>query len=218
MNENGLIQEAIIRCPADFSDSSTFFERLVRLQHYGLPTRLLDVTSTPGEVLVFDIPKDAVKYYSSDTVALLSNLARLPYSFDLDDLPARMYVFNEAHEIGRLLHDIGEDRPAFRPLIRSSDLHRVICVRAKLDNARIARQGGAFLLFGIRDKKSRCAIIPKDWITCGHDSNRIIFSNKHRIKKEFEQFGISEQTLFPDYQTKSIVQLFKGRHRRRLMV
>jgi hypothetical protein len=234
-NENSLIQEAIIRCPADFPDSCTFFEKLVRLQHYGLPTRLLDVTSnalaalyfacrekerTTGEVLVFDIPKDAVKYYNSDTVALLSNLARLPNSFDLADLPTREEVFNESPEIGRLLHDIREDKPAFRPLIKISDLHRVICVRAKLDNARIARQDGAFLLFGIGHTKSRRAIIPKEWITCGNDSKRIIFSNKHRIKKELEQFGISEQTLFPelDYQTKSIVQRFKGRYRRRRKV
>jgi len=231
-NESSLIQEAIIRCPADFPDSCTFFEKLVKLQHYDLPTRLLDVTSnalaalyfacrekerTTGEVIVFDIPKDQVKYYNSDTVALIANVARRPYSFDLDDLPLRRDDFNKQPEIGRLLHDIKEDKPAFRPLIEKKDLTRVICVRAKLDNPRIARQDGAFLLFGIRDKKSRCALVPKDWIVCGNDTKRIIFSNKHRIKKELEQFGISEQTLFPelDYQTKSIVQRFKGKYRRR---
>lgn len=31
-NESSLIQEAIVRCPADFPDSCTFFEKLVRLQ------------------------------------------------------------------------------------------------------------------------------------------------------------------------------------------
>lgn len=231
-NENDLIRDAIIRCPEDLPDSCTFFERLVRLQHYGLPTRLLDITSnalaalyfacrekerTPGEVLVFDIPIENVKYYNSDTVAVIANVARRPYSFDLDNLPTDFKAFNKHPEIGRLLHDIREDKPAFRPLILRNDLRRVICVRAKLDNARIARQDGAFLLFGIRDKKSRSAYVPTDWITRGTDTKRITFSSKHRIKKELEQFGISEQTLFPelDYQTKSIVQHFKGRYRRR---
>ena len=231
-NESSLIQEAIIRCPADLPDSCTFFEKLVRLQHYGLPTRLLDVTSnalaalyfacrekerTIGEVLVLDIPKEHVKYYDSDTVALIANVARRPYSFDLNALPRPKEVLNKDPEIGRLLYDIREDKPAFRPLIEIDDLRRVVCVRAKLDNARIARQDGAFLLFGIRDKKVRCASIPKDWIICGNDSKRITLSNKRRIKTELEQFGISEQTLFPelDYQTKSIVERFKGRYRRR---
>jgi hypothetical protein len=231
-NESNLINEAVIRCPADFPDSCTFFEKLVRLQHYGLPTRLLDVTSnalaalyfacrekerTTGEVLVFDIPQEDIKYYNSDTVAVIANLARRPYSFDLDRLPTSQKHFNEDPEMGRLLFDIQEDKPAFRPIIRKDDLRRVVCARAKLDNARIARQDGAFLLFGIRDKKSKSATVPSDWIVCGNDSKRIIFSNKHGIKQELAQFGISEQTLFPelDYQTKSIVQRFKGKYRRR---
>lgn len=231
--ESNLIRESIIRCPADFPDSCTFFETLVKLQHYGLPTRLLDVTSnafaalyfacrekekTTGEVIVFDIPNDEVKYDSSDTVAVIANVARRPYEFDLDALPSKMKEFNDDPEIGRLLHDIREDKPAFRPLIIKDDLSRVVCVKAKLDNVRIARQDGAFLLFGIRNQKSRYALIPKDWIVCGNESKRIIFSNKYRIKNELEQFGISEQALFPelDYQTKSIVQRFKGKYRRKI--
>ena len=63
-----------------------------------LATRLLDVTSnalaalffacrekerTNGEVLVFDIPADDVKYYNSGTVSVISNVARRPYPVDL---------------------------------------------------------------------------------------------------------------------------------------
>ena len=231
-NESNLISEAIVRCPADFPESSSFFERLVKLQHYGLPTRLFDVTTnamaalyfacrekekTTGEVLVFDIPKGHVKYYSSDTVSVIANLARRPYRFDLQELPSEQSEFNEHVQVGRLLHDIREDKPGFQPLIKIEDLRRVICVRAKLDNARIARQDGAFLLFGVGEKKRQCAQVPQDWVVCGPGSKRIIFSNKHKIKVELESFGMSEQTLFPelDYQTKSIVQRFSGRYKRK---
>lgn len=230
-HEESIIKEAILRCPADFPKDLSFFEHLVKLQHYGLPTRLLDVTSnalvalyfacrekerTGGKVIVFDIPKEEVRYYSSDTVSVVANIARRPISFDIARLPKKKDQFNEDPEIGRLLYDISEDKPSFRPIIEPMALSRVICVRAKLDNARIARQDGAFLLFGIDNKKRQCAVVPSGWIVCGPGGPRITFSSKHKIKRELEQFGVSEQTLFPelDSQTKSIVSKFKGKYRR----
>ena len=231
-DEGNLIQESIIRCPNDFPPSSSFFEVLVRLQHYGLPTRLLDLTAnalaalyfacrerekTKGEVVVFDIPMDHVKYYNSDTVAVISNLARRPFSFSVLDLPDDVTEFHKEEEIGRMLYEIREDKPAFRPLIEKSDLSRVLCVRAKLDNVRIARQDGAFLLFGIRERKGYYARIPQEWIVCGEGARRIVISNKYRLRRELEQFGVSEETLFPelDHQTASIVRKFKGKYRRK---
>lgn len=38
-NEPELIRESIARSPDDFVSDQNFLERLVRLQHYGLPTR-----------------------------------------------------------------------------------------------------------------------------------------------------------------------------------
>ena len=58
--------------PQEFSGDLTTLERLVRMQHYSLPTRLLDVTWNPlvalyfsstedqkedGEVIVFKVPE-----------------------------------------------------------------------------------------------------------------------------------------------------------------
>lgn len=230
-HEENIVSEAVIRCPADFPKDLSFFEHLVRLQHYGLPTRLLDVTSnalvalyfacrekerTLGEVVIFDIPKEEVKYYSSDTVSVIANIARRPVTFDLSRLPADKKDFNKDSEIRRFLHDIRQDKPSFSPDIKREDLSRVLCVRAKFDNARIARQDGAFLLYGIGAKKREHAVIPSEWIVCGPGAPSISFTSKHRIKRELEQFGISEQTLFPELesQAKSIVARFNPKYQR----
>ena len=77
-NEDILLKELILRCPADFDPSASTFQTLVRMQHYSLPTRLLDKTLNPlaalyfacgtetnsnqaGEVVVFRVPKSDVQ-------------------------------------------------------------------------------------------------------------------------------------------------------------
>jgi hypothetical protein len=211
--EKAVIREANIRCPHELPSSLTFFEILVKLQHYGFPTRLLDLTSNAlvalyfacgindgkkGEVVIFNIPNGDVKYYDSDTVSVISNIARRDTDFDLSAFPTDKNKFNEDPEIGRLLHDIRLDKPAFRPLIEPNDFKRVIAVRTRLDNPRIARQDGAFLLFGIDKKKTVPAKVPKEWIICGKKEPQIIISNKDKLLEELTHFGISEQSLFPE--------------------
>ncbi|MFQ2823540.1 FRG domain-containing protein [Aeromonas allosaccharophila] len=40
-NEDKIIREIIMRCPSEFSNMTSSFEKLVKMQHYDLPTRLL---------------------------------------------------------------------------------------------------------------------------------------------------------------------------------
>ncbi len=231
-NEESLIQEAKIRCPSDLPSSLSFIEVLVRLQHYGLPTRLLDLTAnslvalyfacrhkekTEGEVLVLDIPNDQIKFHDSDTVTALSNIARRPKTFDISALPTVKDEFNKDPEVCKLLHDIRSDKPAFRSIIDPSDLRRVVAVRTRLDNARIARQEGAFLLFGADGSKLKPAQVPNDWLVCGKDTQRIIFSNKHKLKRELLSFGVSEQSLFPELESQAaaIVERYSNKYARK---
>ena len=230
-NEPTMISESLARSPDDFSSDSNFFEQLVRLQHYGLPTRLLDVTfnafaalyfacrhkeKTEGEVIVFQIPRDNLKFFDSDTVALLAALARRPIHFDLASLPDDFDTFNKENEVLRLVHDIANDKPGFQPLVKKDDLRRILCVQPRLSNRRLARQEGAFLLFGTNGKKTDCPIVPDGWITRGPGNKRIVFTCKHYLKSQLAKFGVAEHTLFPELekQTEHILSRYKGKYKR----
>ena len=119
--------------------------------------------------------------------------------------------FNEQKEIVKLIHDVRADKPSFRPKIECSDLERVLCVRAKLNNARISRQQGCFLLYGLDKNKLQPAKVPEEWQQ-KIDGKKIIVKNKTKIMEELKSFGISTQTLFPELekQTIEIMERYKS--------
>jgi hypothetical protein len=46
-NEKRAVRDLISVHPNEFATDTTMFDRLVRMQHFGLPTRLLDVSLNP---------------------------------------------------------------------------------------------------------------------------------------------------------------------------
>ena len=207
-SESNMFRDLLIINSPDFRDDRSTFEKLVRMQHYSLPTRLLDISTNPlialyfacksspdkeGEVIRFAIKQDGMKFFDSDTVSCIANLAQLSQhdkkaiSFD-----APSDKFNGQDSIRKLLHFIKGEKPYFRDAIVPDDLKRIVCVRGKLNNTRIMSQSGAFLIYGLNASlpETGNADIGIERMTMSRDS-------KMKIIQELDTLALNESTLFP---------------------
>lgn len=229
-NEDVIFRESILRVPQDFQGLNTTVEKLVKMQHYGVPTRLLDVTTNPlvalyfvcksnpdehEEVVFLQVPKTHIKFYDSDTVSILSNISKRALPFEIGNFSdMSRKEFNALNSISRLHHDIKDEKPYFRKIIKASEMEEVFVVKAKLDNLRILKQNGAFLIFGINATKTMQAEVKPSWIINRQNSLdlKIPSDQKRNILDELEVLGIDESTLFPelDYQAKYLKEKYRN--------
>lgn len=211
-----MLKEIILHCPEEFRECKTTFEHLVKMQHYSMPTRMIDITQNPlvalyfacldhpndkndGEVIILEIPKGEVKYYDSDTVSVIANLSRRPVSLDISKyFDNSIENFNSEQDIQFLLHEIRQEKPYFKSEIVAEHLNKVICVKPKLDNPRIIKQDGLFLLFGMNMRKRSCAKLPKSFVYKNADPIIISSEKKNHILSQLAKFSISNKKLFPE--------------------
>ena len=194
--EDKLYKEMLCTCPEEFDNCETTLERLVKMQHYSLPTRLLDITANPlvalyfasqddntdGALYAFAFDKSEVCYFDSPDVCVLSNLSQLEYETDITTEQGKR----------SLVSKIKGDQPNvfYQGEVMAN---QVVCLKPKSNNSRIIRQSGAFLLFGMDKKKenmTQLAVKPIEM--------EVPRDKKQKVREDLKDLGINEAFLFPE--------------------
>jgi hypothetical protein len=222
-NERKAFRDLISVHPNEFATDETMFDKLVRMQHFGLPTRLLDVSRnalvalyfatdpgphrnkpSDGMVTAFAVPPEREKYFDSDSVSCIANLANMT-SEEKDEIyqlkeslielseDDQIAKFNKERVIKRLLQFIKSEKSYFQPIINPIDLLKPYYVHPKMSNRRILAQSGAFILYGLDPFKN--IFFPSKI-----DERPFIVPQKAKkpIREALSNLGINESTLFPE--------------------
>ncbi len=213
IHEQDMYNEARIECPNDFEKCKSHLDYLVHMQHYGLPTRLLDITKNPlvalyfacvdlpndnGEVVVFKIGRKLIKYPKSDAVSILAALPLLK-GRDRKELYDWATTGASNNSVDTLFHNIRLEKPAFENNIRPKDVLACLFVQPEKKNNRIIKQDGAFIICGLLQSNKTNTL---NQYRFSNYSRKQIFiikkSAKPQILEILDKLSINESHLFPE--------------------
>ncbi|ADE86846.1 FRG domain-containing protein [Rhodobacter capsulatus] len=219
--ESKMFSEIALDAPGDFASDKTMFEKLVRAQHYELPTRLLDVSLNPlvalffaseahveddkehdGAIHLYDVQAARTKHADSDTLSLICNLARLT-----DDEKSTLKAaskdcsseeaidsFRNLPACKRLCQFVKMEKPYFENSVQPIDLRKYYLARPYRNNKRIIAQSGAFIASGLLEYQA----LETSSLSDRYKKILVRAGDKSKIRADLDKLGINGGSLFPE--------------------
>ena len=230
--ERNLIELVKYKMPDVFKNSMYPLELLALLQHYGIPTRLLDVTENPlvalyfaccsspetnGEVFVFKNNDAVIATYSivnaiADSYRLLNIQAIHTSLEDFYNSAIEQHYFSEDRYICRYKHQTKEQKEEWI----QECCEKIHFVYAPVRTLRQQMQQGRYILFPnkINSKKFFITEIAPMSRTdkCIFKVFQIPADSKRKILMDLKCLGISEGVLFCDNIDKTCDEIKKYYH------
>jgi hypothetical protein len=222
--ESNILSELLVESPSEFGADKNMFDKLVRAQHYSLPTRLLDVTLNPlvglyfacsdekltlvdGVVHIFNFQTNKAKFADSDTISIICNLARLS-----DD--ERKTISDEYRKTGsRTVDWTKQKKKSFREIPEVMRLMQFVRVEKPyfLDAIEPTDLFRYYFVYPLKNNKrviaQSGAFIAGGLLqyrsiqnSLGLTHNKIIIpaESKPRIMKQLDTLNINSRSLFPE--------------------
>ena len=220
-NEYMMYQELVIRCPEYFISCASHLDFLVEMQHYGLPTRLLDFTFNPlialyfacenqsntGEIIIYSVKNSELYYGKDEKVAILSSLPMFTFSKQKQIFSSISNNIDDPSVIQELIDEVRVERPSFSRELSLSDIRIPIFVKPSRNNKRIAHQEGAFLLWGLDtvhyDERLHGEYVgDQEKYRLQQNDKKVVFyiqsKNKGKILNTLNRIGINKAFIYPE--------------------